>query len=481
MLNPEDDSEVDRPMSANSAARQQKLEKQKKLMEQNQQKKNRGMLMPTNAQSNAPAGMVPGGAISKSGRTPELPSQNPKGPKRLDVSSVADPDNRNAYHNPTISTVTIMPVSASSDVDFEDDSSVNDVTTSSNSTLDGTQGNGANYESGPSTAAPRITSQPNEYTDVVDYEGAYENSKKLQPNGTTSNAPEVVPIDDAGDKENQEGEPGDTNSELELALVLQPSSKELEEFVFKPCPERHTIKCRITRDKRGVDRGFYPTYFLHFEREDGTKTFLLAGRKRKKSKTSNYLISTDPTDLTKGTESYTGKVKSNMVGTKFTIFDNGSRPGGLVANSNKGVNRQELCAVLYETNIFGFKGPRKMSVIIPGMTVDFERAVIQPRNDNDSLLKRYEEKNLENLLVLHNKSPVWNEETQSYVLNFHGRVTQASVKNFQIVHPRSQDYIVMQFGRVADDVFTLDYRYPLCAVQAFGIALSSFDNKLACE
>lgn len=34
-----------------------------------------------------------------------------------------------------------------------------------------------------------------------------------------------------------------------------------------------------------------------------------------------------------------------------------------------------------------------------------------------------------------NKSPTWNEQTQSYVLNFHGRVTQASVKNFQIVHP----------------------------------------------
>ena len=25
-------------------------------------------------------------------------------------------------------------------------------------------------------------------------------------------------------------------------------------------------------------------------------------------------------------------------------------------------------------------------------------------------------------------------ETQAYVLNFHGRVTQASVKNFQLVH-----------------------------------------------
>lgn len=40
---------------------------------------------------------------------------------------------------------------------------------------------------------------------------------------------------------------------------------------------------------------------------------------------------------------------------------------------------------------------------------------------------------------------------------------------------------MVQFGRVAEDVFTLDYRYPMCALQAFAIALTSFDNKLACE
>lgn len=43
------------------------------------------------------------------------------------------------------------------------------------------------------------------------------------------------------------------------------------------------------------------------------------------------------------------------------------------------------------------------------------------------------------------------------------------------------EYVVMQFGRVAEDVFTMDYRYPMCALQAFAIALSSFDSKLACE
>ena len=60
------------------------------------------------------------------------------------------------------------------------------------------------------------------------------------------------------------------------------------------------VKCRITRDRKGMDRGLFPTYFLHMEKEDGRKIFLLAGRKRKKSATSNYLMSTDPTDLSRG-------------------------------------------------------------------------------------------------------------------------------------------------------------------------------------
>lgn len=58
----------------------------------------------------------------------------------------------------------------------------------------------------------------------------------------------------------------------------------------------------------------------------------------------------------------------------------------------------------------------------------------RPPQDNDGLLMRWQNKNMDNVIELHNKAPVWNDETQSYVLNFHGRVTHASVKNFQIVH-----------------------------------------------
>lgn len=39
------------------------------------------------------------------------------------------------------------------------------------------------------------------------------------------------------------------------------------------------------------------------------QVFLLAGRKRKKSKTSNYLISVDATDLSREGESFIGKLR----------------------------------------------------------------------------------------------------------------------------------------------------------------------------
>jgi Tub family len=63
----------------------------------------------------------------------------------------------------------------------------------------------------------------------------------------------------------------------------------------------------------------------------------------------------------------------------------------------------------------------------------------------------------------------------NYRLNFRGRVTVPSVKNFQLVAPDDIDYIVGQFGKVGEDRFNLDFRAPLNAFQAFSIALSQFN------
>ncbi|EPB74271.1 Tub family protein [Ancylostoma ceylanicum] len=82
----------------------------------------------------------------------------------------------------------------------------------------------------------------------------------------------------------------------------------IEKFVQAPAKRNVIYKCSITRDKRGVDKGIYPTYYLHLEREDKKKIFLLAARRRKKSTTANYLISTDATDLKREGTAFVGKV-----------------------------------------------------------------------------------------------------------------------------------------------------------------------------
>lgn len=41
-------------------------------------------------------------------------------------------------------------------------------------------------------------------------------------------------------------------------------------------------------------------------------------------------------------------------------------------------------------------------------------------------------------LVMHNKAPMWNENSQVYQLDFGGRVTQESAKNFQIEYHNKQ-------------------------------------------
>lgn len=169
----------------------------------------------------------------------------------------------------------------------------------------------------------------------------------------------------------------------------------MERFVEDPATAGKIFRCVITRDKKGMDKGMYPTYYLHLDPLESAKTrkvvafvpldhppsqiFLLAARRRKKCKTANYLISTDATDLSKDGGACVAKVRANAMGTQFTVYDNGKNPAKTVSVEV----RQELASVLYETNVLGFKGPRKMTIIIPGVAhtgqaVAYKRMKIQP-------------------------------------------------------------------------------------------------------
>lgn len=248
-----------------------------------------------------------------------------------------------------------------------------------------------------------------------------------------------------------------------------------------PVPKGIVLQCYILRNKKGLSNKMYPMYELYLEEED---KFLMAGKKRSKNKTSNYLLSMDKKSLDKDSSAYLGKLRSNFVGTEFVMYDKGLNPKDVdpaTAAVSLLTVRQELGVVLYESNILGSRGPRKMTAMVPTVKKDGTRTIYRPMKEAEGMLAQYKGGNASDMLLLQNKTPKWNEQVGAYVLNFNGRVTMASVKNFQLISSDDPENVLLQFGRIAKDTFTMDVQWPLSPLQAFSICLSSFDYKLACE
>jgi len=72
---------------------------------------------------------------------------------------------------------------------------------------------------------------------------------------------------------------------------------------------------------------------------------------------------------------------------------------------------------------------------------------------------------------LTSRRPKWNLKHKSLSLDFRGRATRASAKNFQLESMSCKRPLFL-YGKVDDDKFVLDYCAPLGTVQAFAAALS---------
>lgn len=111
--------------------------------------------------------------------------------------------------------------------------------------------------------------------------------------------------------------------QLDLSIfdLLDKNSKK---FVLKPAPLGLTIRCQIYRQK-----GLYPKYRFYLENVDSNLLLLMTARKKKKTKTSCYVISTltyDLENVEKYIETPVAKLKSNLLGTHFSLYDFGVKP-----------------------------------------------------------------------------------------------------------------------------------------------------------
>lgn len=75
--------------------------------------------------------------------------------------------------------------------------------------------------------------------------------------------------------------------------------------------------------------------------------------------------------------------------------------------------------------------------------LQLKRGKIEPNGRTCNVTQQQQAAPLRREFVMHNKAPMWNENSQVYQLDFGGRVTQESAKNFQIEFRGkqvSQDY-----------------------------------------
>jgi tubby-related protein 1 len=225
------------------------------------------------------------------------------------------------------------------------------------------------------------------------------------------------------------------------------------------------VRCFIVRDRS--------TYELYLE--EPTKKLIAVATKMSLNRTSNYHLF----DMTRGqiAGSKLSKKSGNYLG-KLRAHDSNRTQYSLLTNATQ---REEIAGICFDpisTMNFLKEGsqPRKMLVAVPHL--DYHKCPIanKVREDDESTsLSNILRKGVftNRAMCFQNKEPVL--ENGTYRLNFQGRVTKPSVKNFQLVPLDQPDNVVCQFGKVGDDRFNLDFKAPICPLQAFSFALCQFN------
>ncbi|XP_052488891.1 tubby-like F-box protein 6 isoform X2 [Gossypium raimondii] len=288
----------------------------------------------------------------------------------------------------------------------------------------------------------------------------------------------------------------------------------------QPGPRDTPIQCFIRRERATSTFRLYMGLSPALSGE--LSKLLLAAKRVRRATGTDFVISLVGDDFSRSSNKYVGKLRSNFLGTKFNIFDSQPSRDSTVCSSCESCRKTHpgkvaprvttsnynTAKISYELNILRTRGPRRMQCImnsipvsaIEGGTAPTPTAFTNCLDEHSSPLldsagRRPQvgstSRSMQNVpLVLKNKAPRWHEQLQCWCLNFKGRVTVASVKNFQLVAAvepsenvtiTEQENVILQFGKIGKDIFTMDYCYPLSAFQAFAICLSSFDTKPVCE
>ncbi|KAE8705004.1 Anaphase promoting complex 10 isoform 1 [Hibiscus syriacus] len=257
---------------------------------------------------------------------------------------------------------------------------------------------------------------------------------------------------------------------------------------FAPGPRESSIQCYIKRDRATS------TYLLFYglvPSEGESDKLLLAARRSEGQHAQISLYPWLPMILP-GPAIH----MSNFLGTKFTVYDSQPPCDSMIpSTTHRRFHSKQVSPRLPACNYRRRHCPYTFGITA---ILDDQPSPLPSPNGKGQLMET-SSPSLEvtplfsvgsgEPLTLKTKAPRWHEQLQCWCLNFRGRVTVASVKNFQLVaavepannvSPEEQDKVILQFweNRQGHLHHGFDTLYPF---QAFAVCLSSFDTKPACD
>lgn len=134
----------------------------------------------------------------------------------------------------------------------------------------------------------------------------------------------------------------------------------------------------------------------------------MTAKKQSFQTTSYYLLSTDINELTKQSPHFIGKIRSNFVGTEFTIYDTGENPSKKQATLEN--TRAQWGVIFYESTILKTRGPKKMQVVLPDLNEDMTSKEYKPLTKDKEIQNQLKQN--EEIYVFENKLPVWNDKLE---------------------------------------------------------------------
>eukprot|EP00801_Mesodinium_rubrum_P003823 Mrub_03824.p1 GENE.Mrub_03824~~Mrub_03824.p1 ORF type:complete len:303 (+),score=60.96 Mrub_03824:397-1305(+) len=298
-------------------------------------------------------------------------------------------------------------------------------------------------------------------------------------------------------------------------LTIYPNDLSKFNQIMYPIAHNNLEKCTVF-----VSKDFFG-FSTEFKLISEEGYFLACAKKFNKGVGSYYHLSIyDGTyDKSKG---YLGKVRSDATGGSYMLYSNGlsaeeSFQDKFVRNElgymqyeiiyeeidEKGINENQkdnneadelkINNKIFEDNPNSkfrsknindmrdkkFRTIHNTQLVIPYAYND-KRIEIKSNSNYNYLKNCLNENNQFNTFILENKKPYYSKNLNSYVLKYNNRKPIKSCKNF--IMTLSNDEVdkdnenIIQFCKISEDTFALDFIYPLSPIQAFAVSLTKFDS-----